>query len=52
MKNEIQTAIDQIRILLALIETGELEECVIQYRANFICSDLEGIADRLPEDVE
>lgn len=49
MKNEIQTAIDQIRFLFVLIETGELEEYEIQYRANCICADLEGIAERLPE---
>lgn len=49
MKNEIQTAIDQIRILFVLIETGELEEYEIQLRAGFICETLEGIAERLPE---
>lgn len=49
MQTEIQTVIDQIRFLFVLIETGEVEEYEIQYRANCICADLESIADRLPE---
>ena len=49
MQHEIQTVIDQFRFLLVLIETGELDEYEIQYRANCICADLEGIARRFPE---
>ena len=50
MKHDILTAIDQIRFLMVLIETGELDEYEIQFRVNCICADLEGIAGRLPED--
>jgi len=50
MQHEILAIIDQIRFLLALVETGELDDYEIQHRGNCICADLEGIAERLPED--
>lgn len=50
MQSEIQAVIDQIRFLLVLVETGELDEYEIQHRGNCICADLEGIAERLPGD--
>lgn len=51
MQNQIRESIDHLRALAALIDADELTEFEIHSRINFVCADLEEIAEALAEEV-
>ena len=50
-QHQIRESIDHLRALAALIDADELTEFEIHSRINFICADLEEIAEALAEEV-